>query len=163
MLKLNKRYKPIEAIENDEIRSNGIFQWNISKMIDYINQNISSISTSVIDVNEHYNSVKTFGGINDDHVNSVDTSIPIIQVEINPSKYLIIDGNHRIIKAYIDGIRFLKSYDLSVDQHIHFFITTKSYTSFVEYWNSKIITKGNHNRRKGASTEAPYPNILLFQ
>ena len=138
MMALNKNYKPVEALENDEIFRNGIFEWNITKIIQYISQNKSDICISKTDVTKHYRLECSFSNINQDYVNSVDISIPVIQVEINPDKYLTIDGHHRLVKAFNDGIKYIDSYKLNVDQHIQFFISVKSYTSFVEYWNSKV-------------------------
>jgi len=44
-----------------------------------------------------------FASINEDHVRSVDITIPCIQVEINPDRYTVIDGHHRLVKANNQG------------------------------------------------------------
>jgi hypothetical protein len=145
MLMLDRNYTPVELHENDEIFRNGIFQWNITKIIQYIDQYKSNISTSRIDVTEHYSSKYAFANISQDHVNLVDINIPVIQAEINPNQYMIIDGHHRLVKAYYDGVKYMESYILKVNQHIPFFITVKSYKAFVKYWNSKVLTGGEQS------------------
>jgi hypothetical protein len=68
---------------------------------------------------------------------SVDITKPVIQGEIRPNKFEIIDGNHRITKAYRDGVERIGSYVLKGEQFISFFTTKQAYEAFVGYWNSK--------------------------
>jgi hypothetical protein len=71
-------------------------------------------------------------------VNTVDLSMLIIQAEINPSNYIVIDGHHRIAKAHKNNVPHINSYKLNVNQHTPFFTSIKSYTAFIEYWNTKV-------------------------
>ncbi|MGN8769941.1 hypothetical protein ACTNDP_10400 [Paenibacillus barengoltzii] len=126
-------YSPIESFENEELYRHGIFEWNIPRIIKYIAKNECNILHSVIAVEKEFPS----GSLNPSHVDSVDLSIPIIQAEIIPGTFIVIDGHHRIAKARKNRVPQLKSYKLTVAQHILFFTSMKSYIAFVEYWNSK--------------------------
>jgi len=133
MLKINHNYEPVISIENDEIFPNGIFEWNITKIINYIEKNKGDIHISRIDVPEYH--CKAFSVINEKHIDSVDVSVPIILAEINPDKYIVIDGHHRLEKAYRNGMPFIAAYKFTVDQHIPFLTSIRSYSTFFEYWN----------------------------
>lgn len=68
----------------------------------------------------------------------VEISRPIILAEIAPCRYNVIDGNHRLQKAHRMGIKVIQAYRLNVTQHIEFLISKKAYTTYIEYWNSKL-------------------------
>lgn len=50
----------------------------------------------------------------------------------------IIDGNHRMEKAYRENVEFINSYKLKGEQLLIFFIDKRRYEAFVKYWNSKL-------------------------
>jgi len=68
----------------------------------------------------------------------VEISRPIILAEIAPGRYNLIDGNHRLEKAHRMGIKTIQAYRLNATQHIKFLIGKKTYTTYIEYWNSKL-------------------------
>jgi hypothetical protein len=68
----------------------------------------------------------------------VDVTKAIIQAEIRSGMFSIIDGNHRIEKAFRDGILFIYSYKLRGEQLIPYFMKLEGYEAFVDYWNSKL-------------------------
>lgn len=78
------------------------------------------------------------GRVNEDHLPTVKISKPVKQAEIRSEIFEIIDGNHRMEKAYRKGIPFIDSYKLKGDQLLPFFIDVRGYNAFVEYWNSKL-------------------------
>ena len=55
----------------------------------------AQIHHSVIDVEKEFLSAS----LNQSHVDTVDLSIPVIQAEISPGTFIVIDGHHRIAKA----------------------------------------------------------------
>lgn len=134
-LKFVKNFMPCEVDDEDEIFINGIFQFNISKMLSKLNSKTLDIALSEMNVSDFYSS---FSRINEEHIDSVDIRKPVILAEIAPSRYNLIDGNHRVEKARRTGIETLPCYKLTVDQHLPFLIEKKSYESYVECWNSKI-------------------------
>lgn len=133
-LSLDKNFVPCAVCEGDELFPNGIFVFNITKMLGYLDSNRRSILPSDLDISELAHHPR----INESHLDSVDISIPVILAEIAPSIFNLIDGHHRVEKAKRSGLKTLKCFRLTVDQHIKFLTDERGYKSYVEYWNSKI-------------------------
>jgi ParB/Sulfiredoxin domain len=134
-LKVNKIFIPCSVAENDEIYANGMFMFNITKMLEYINANLADfpieyVAVDILDTG--------FAVITESHVDSVDISTPVILAKITPNQYNLIDGNHRVEKARRLKIEKLPVYRLTVDQHINFLIDKESYPAYIKYWNSKL-------------------------
>jgi len=138
MKKINasKNFKPCEIEDNDEYFPNGIFVFNITKMISYIEENKTAIPLENINVEDYHD--KKFSSEEEDYINSADLNRPAILAEISPGKYNMIDGYHRIEKAHRAGIKTMKAYKLTADHHVQFLTTKKGYLAFVEYWNGKV-------------------------
>ena len=136
LFKLRNKFVPMETYPGDEIFPNGIFEFNISKMTDYIKEFGEEISIDSINVSQFR--CKSFSDIDENHVDSVDISIPIILAEISPNSFNVIDGHHRLEKAYRNGVDEIMAYKLTPEQFIPFLTTLKGYKAFIEYWNSKL-------------------------
>ena len=134
-LKINKYFKSCSADDGEEVYANGIFKFNISKMITHIQNNPDLFPTETVVVKEIYS---TSPHINEDHMDSVDVSKPVILAEIAPGRFNLIDGNHRAEKAIRLGLKELKAYRLTVSQHIQFLTQKESYEKYVDYWNDKL-------------------------
>ena len=134
-LKPEKHFVPCKADDNDEIFRNGIFHFNISKLISKLNSKTSDVALREMNVADF---CSTCSIINEEHIDTVDEKKPVILAEIAPSRYNLIDGNHRIEKARRLGLRTLPCYKLTVGQHLPFLIDKNAYESYIEYWNSKI-------------------------
>jgi len=134
-LKINKGFNPCPIEGGDEIYQNGIFEFNISKLTEYIKNNPDKFELIEIEVEDF---PKEFSSLNEIHVESTDHSQPVILGEISPGRYNLIDGNHRMEKARIMGLTCIKAFKVNVDQHIKFLTDKDAYFKYVEYWNSKI-------------------------
>ncbi|MBU2512132.1 ParB/RepB/Spo0J family partition protein [bacterium] len=134
-LKVDKSFTPCITEDNDELYPNGVFVFNITKMIQHIESNKNEFELLEIEtIDFHiYNS-----SINESHLDSVDVSKPAIIAEISPGRYNLIDGHHRLEKARRMKIRSIPAYKLNVDQHIQFLTEIEAYIAYIEYWNSKI-------------------------
>ena len=82
------------SFENDEIFPNGIFVWNILRIMEFIKQNKDDIIIEQVAVSEYYYS---YLNVKEEHLPSVDVAVPIILAEINPGKYNVIDDRHRLV------------------------------------------------------------------
>jgi hypothetical protein len=135
--KLRPKYSfiPCGFEDDDELYNNGIFVFNISKMIKCLNQDPEGYNLTTILVDH---SLNTFSCINESHVDSVDINKPVILAEISPGQYTLIDGHHRVHKAQRAGVKNLNAYKLDHTQHIRFLTELRGYTAYIEYWNSKI-------------------------
>jgi hypothetical protein len=134
-LKIDRQFIPCIADNNDELFANGIFEFNVSRMIKYIKENPDKFTQKTVAVDDSF---ICFSAIDESHLGSVDIGEPVILVEISPGQYNLIDGNHRMEKARRSGIKRLFAYKLNPAQHINFMTTQKSYEAYIEYWNTKL-------------------------
>jgi hypothetical protein len=134
ILKRDNDFTPCPVAIGDELFPNGIFVFNITKIIEYIKENPDNISLEEVAVSDFF---KGFSSINESYVDSVEISKAAILVEISPGRYNLIDGNHRMEKARRMGINNIRAYKLNVEQHLRFLTSKKAYAAFIEYWNSK--------------------------
>lgn len=136
-LRRKKNFAPCEALENDEVYNLGIFQFNISRISEHIQKGILAAEQEDVDVVKWYHQHCT-SKVNETHLPTVDTSKPVIQAEISPGKFEIIDGNHRLEKAYRNHIHFISSFKILAKQLVNYFTEENGYIAFVDYWNQKL-------------------------
>ncbi len=145
LLTIDKNFKPAPMDEGDELYPNGIFVFNITRMIEYLKGHQAEIVPEIISVKA---SRSSFFKPNEDHINKTDFTIPIIMAEISPGRYNVIDGNHRIEKAYRSNVETILAYKLSPEQHIHFLTSIKGYHAYVEYWNAKLKDSISYSEKR---------------
>lgn len=135
-ISIDTNFIPIDCKENDELFRNGIFEWNITKRQEFIDSGAAKdVKIDKIKVSDFYSS---YFHIDQEHLQSVNIDKSVILAEIEPRKYSLIDGHHRIVKAHNEGIEYVLAYKVPVDQHISFLTYVKSYEVYIEYWNEKI-------------------------
>lgn len=132
---IDENFVPCPVNDGDELYPNGIFVFNITKMIEYIKKNPADIALETVAVEDFCGDFSSF---DESHVDSVDVSQPVVMAEISPGRYNLIDGNHRMQKARITGVKSVSAYKLNVTQHMKFLTTKRGYKSYIEYWNSKL-------------------------
>jgi hypothetical protein len=133
-LTIEKNFKPCPVAGGDELFHNGIFIFNISRMLSFILENPDLFTPEFVAVKEIYS---TSFQINEEHMDYVDVSKPVILAEIAPNRYNLIDGHHRAEKASRHNMDTIKAYRLKASQHIHFLTSRDCYEKYVEYWNDK--------------------------
>ncbi|MBF0363724.1 MAG: hypothetical protein HQK49_22080 [Oligoflexia bacterium] len=104
-------------------------------MIAFIQENKNSIAFENFDVSSFHSS---FSNIDENYLDKVNIDIPIIRAEIVPEIYNVLDGNHRVKKAQLMGVNKIKSYRLTMRQHVYFLTSEEAYKSYVSYWNEKL-------------------------
>lgn len=134
-LKFSKRFTPCPVDDGDELYPNGIFVFNITKMAQFIEDQVIRCEEVLL---KDYHSFSKF---KEDYLATVDVSRPVIVAEISPGRYNVIDGNHRMEKARRLGLEKLMAYRLSPDQHLQFLTTEQGYLAYIEYWNGKLKVK----------------------
>ena len=135
MISVDKNYAPALINDGDELYPNGIFVFNITKMTEYLRTHKDDITAESIEVKTCRDGLSD---LNESHIDKTDITVPIILAEIRPGGYNVIDGNHRLEKAYRMGVEFITAYRLKPEQHMPFLTSLKAYHTYVEYWNSKI-------------------------
>jgi len=134
-MEIDDGFTPCPVDIGDELYPNGIFEFNITKILQFINNHPDACTLEGVAVSDFH---VGFSSIDESHLDSVEISSPVILAEISPGRFNLIDGNHRMEKARRTGVKRILAYKLSVDQHIQFLTNKKAYKAYVEYWNSKL-------------------------
>jgi hypothetical protein len=142
-LKIDDNFTPCPVAAGDELYPNGIFVFNITKIIEHIQKDPDCISLEEVAVSDF---PEAFSSVKESHVGSVEISRPVILAEISPGRYNLIDGHQRLEKARRMGISSIRAYKLNTEQHIRFLISEKAYVAYVGYWNSKLKEMGKTGR-----------------
>jgi len=131
----DKAFTPAELREGDEYFMNGIFEFNITRMIEYLKSNPEIFIPEKVSISEFYND---FSVIDEEYIDSVIIDDPVILAEIALGRYNLIDGNHRMEKAKRLGYKDIMAYKLSAEEHVRFLTTRDSYEMYIGYWNEKL-------------------------
>lgn len=133
-LRINRDFVPCPVLEGDERFANGIFEFNITRMVEYIRARPSEFIPEEITVDDF----KRFEPFDDSKLEGIEIGEPVIIAEIAPGKYNLIDGNHRMEKALKLGMKSILAYRVTVNQHMKFMTERKAYEIYVKYWNGKL-------------------------
>ena len=146
-LKLHKKFQPCSVAEGEEMYPNGIFVFNITRLLAFIKANPEQFPVELVPLEE----IPCYGDgsrLNPETVRTADLSRPIVVAEISPGLYNVIDGNHRLGKARQDGVRTIPAYRVRCPQHVPFLTSITAYEKYVEYWNSKVKTLQESARKR---------------
>lgn len=135
-LKINKNFQPLPEDDGDEFYPNGIFKFNVTKLLAFIMDSPHIFQPEAVSVKTVRTCVSS--NLNESTIQTADITIPIILAEIAPDRFNVIDGNHRLERAYRDGIDMIPAYKVLAEQHIAFLTSVAAYVEYVGYWNEKI-------------------------
>ena len=145
--------RPMELERNvgNEFFPNGVFEFHITGMNEYIDQHQDEFNKALIDVEFYYRIYKN-SDIDQKHVDGSDLERPVIFAEIAPDRlyhgypdiqedyysrgYNLIDGYHRLHKAHQLGIKSIWVWILPMEQHYRFM--SRGFDKYREYWNGKL-------------------------
>ena len=144
ILKVDNNFIPCPVSTGDELFPNGIFVFNITRILEYIQNNPCEVPLEEAVVKDF---IASFSSIDEAHMGSVVISQPVILAEISLGRYNLIDGNHRMEKARRMGINSIQAYKLNIEQHMRFLTSRKAYVTYIEYWNSKTRELGKIGRQ----------------
>ena len=134
-LQIDHSFKPSPIDVGDELFLNGIFEFNITKMQEYICNNAKDFPLTEAALKDFF---WGFSSLDEAYVDAADITKPIILAEIAPGGCNLIDGHHRMEKARRLGMQTLPAYKLAMTQHIRFLTSKRAYEAYVGYWNDKI-------------------------
>ena len=143
-------FAPCEVNEGDELFPNGIFEFNITRILEHISRRPADapcVEIAVSDLDHAFSSLDEW------YVESADISRPLVLAEISPGTFALIDGHHRVEKARRDGVRTLRAHRLTAAQHIQFLTSKRAYLAYVDYWNGKV----KQLRKQGLAEHAVAP------
>jgi hypothetical protein len=153
-LALDPRFRPCEAQAGEEIYPNGIFEFNISRLLSHICTSGKFHAEPVLLTEIHYGG--TSPGLNELTIAAADLSRPAILAEISPSRYNLIDGNHRVARARREGLPSILAYRIRCPEHVAFLTSVLAYEKYIEYWNSKVDDiLGTRPRRQRTPSTRP--------
>ena|ERR1035438_2361553 len=135
-LKLDKKFQPCSLDTGDEAYPNGIFEFNITRLLAYIDAHSNDFPIEFVSVAD----IPDYGGqpLDHDAVRSADLSRPILLAEIAPDRYNLIDGHHRVANARPNGTPTVPARRIRCPHHIPFLTSAIAYEKYVEYWNTKV-------------------------
>jgi hypothetical protein len=134
-MKVDKKFQPISKDNGDEFYPNGIFEFNITKLLVFIKANPYRFQPEEVSIK----AIRLpFQHLNESTIQSANTMEPIVLAEISPDSFNVIDGHHRLEKVYREGASHICAYQVKAEQHIQFLTSVKAYHEYVVYWNSKI-------------------------
>ncbi|QDP73547.1 hypothetical protein FOG18_02015 [Legionella israelensis] len=142
-MKLLKNFEPLPSDDGDEFYPNGIFVFNITKLIQHISKNQDVFQAAQVKVNTISSYSTTH--LNEDTIMTADLAVPIIMAEISPDQFNVIDGHHRLEKARRENVEAVLAYKITAEHHYRFLTSTKAYEQYVEYWNSKLKEREKYN------------------
>lgn len=135
-LKLDKAFTPISVDEDDELFPNGIFEFNVTKMLAFIEANADKFPIEKVKVESLRGcSSET---LDEDTVRRADVTKPILLAEISPGSFNVIDGNHRVERAGRDGLKTIPTRRIGAEHHLALLTSVRAYEAYVGYWNSKL-------------------------
>jgi ParB/Sulfiredoxin domain len=136
-LRLDRYFEPCPSEPGDELYPNGIFEFNISRLIAFIGANAERFPIELVGLA----GIPDYGHSNpldENAIEAADLSRPILLAEIAPDRYNLIDGHHRVARARRGGIHSIPAYRLRCPEHVAFLTSIRAYQTYVGYWNDKV-------------------------
>lgn len=134
-LKLDKAFEPCPVEPGDEFYPNGIFEFNITRLLAFVAAHVDRFPIERVEVDD----IPNYGSDNldEDAIGTADLLRPILLAEISPGLFNLIDGHHRVAKARREGVGTLPAHRVACPHHVQFLTSTPAYERYVEYWNGK--------------------------
>jgi hypothetical protein len=135
-LELDKTFQPCPAEPGDEMYPNGIFEFNITRLLSVIEANVDRFPIERVGVD----AIPNYGSesLDEETIRTAELLRPILLAEISPGRFNLIDGHHRVAKARREGVRTLPARRVACPFHVQFLTSTRAYERYVEYWNEKL-------------------------
>jgi hypothetical protein len=142
-LKVDKKFQSIPNDERDEFYPNGIFEFNITKLLMFIKANPHIFQPEEVSVKSVR--IFPFSHLNESTIQGANIAEPIILAEIAPDRFNVIDGNHRLERVYRGGGSKILAYKVHHEEHVAFLISKAAYEDYIKYWNSKLAEINENN------------------
>lgn len=135
-LVLDKSFQPCPAEVGDELFPNGIFEFNITRLLAFVEAHVERFPIERVGIDD----IPNYGAerLDEETIWTADLSRPILLAEISLGRFNLIDGHHRVAKARREGVRTLPAHRVACPFHVRFLTSTHAYERYVEYWNGKL-------------------------
>jgi hypothetical protein len=124
-LKRDKNFQSCPAESGDEYYQNGIFEFNITRLLAFIDTCAERFPIELVPVAEFPNCGDSH--LDEETVRTADLSRPILLAEIAPGLYNVIDGNHRLARARCDRVQVIPSRRVRCPDHVPFLTSAWDY------------------------------------
>jgi len=141
-------FSPCKPVIGDEVLGGYPFKWNITKISTWINEHLSEVELSTVQVNPPSPGADS-ENLDEEFIPKADLTRPVIIVRMRPEFFRLIDGNHRVAKARRLGVKELPAYYLTELQHRQFFTFKEADRMYVDYWNDKLKMLEKDSRQWG--------------
>jgi hypothetical protein len=137
LLRRDPLFQPCATEPVDELYPNGIFEFNISRLIAFISAHPERFPTETVELSE----IPDYGSstrLDDAAIQAADLSRPVLLAEIAPARFGLIDGHHRVAKARRMLSATITAHRVRCPDHVSFLTSVNAYEKYLEYWNSKL-------------------------
>jgi hypothetical protein len=125
-LRRDKGFQPCVAEPGDEAYANGIFEFNITRLLAFAEEHSGRfpvIHANLCELPDYGNGLL----LSEVAILVADLSRPIVLAEISPGHFNVIDGNHRLAKARRQGATALPAYRVQCPAHVPFLTSVFAY------------------------------------
>jgi len=147
-LKADRTFQPCPLVAGDEAFQNGIFEFNITQLVRFLDANPSRFpieDTAVAEIPDYGGA-----GLDEDAVRSAPLNRPVLLAEIAPTLFNLFDGHHRVARARREGVKTLPARRVVCPDQVPFLTTTRAYDIYREYWNAKLVALRPESPRRRA-------------
>ncbi len=135
-MKVNKKFRPLPEDGGDELYPNGVFLFNITKLVKFIKASPHLFQPEEVLIKTARTCPSS--NLSESTIQTANLADPIILAEIAPDRFNVIDGHHRLERAYRDGESKILAYRVMAEQHVAFLSSVETYKEYIQYWNEKI-------------------------
>jgi hypothetical protein len=134
--KVDTKFRPCLAEDGDELYPNGIFEFNITRLLSFIEGHREQFLVELVSLA----TISDYGfrHLHEETIGAANLSRPILLAEIAPDRFNVIDGHHRVARARREAVSDLPARTIYSPHHVPFLTSIKAYESYVEYWNAKL-------------------------
>jgi hypothetical protein len=136
-LRSDPRFRPCPTEPGDELYPNGIFEFNISRLLAFLSARPERFPVESVQLSEIPDCASS-ERLDEAAVQAADLSRPILLAEIAPERFNLVDGHHRVAKARRLLSSTIPAHRVRCPEHVAFLTSAEAYEKYVEYWNSKL-------------------------
>lgn len=138
-LKLDRALQRCAAEPDDELYPNGIFEFNITRLLSFIEDNVDRFPAESVGIAD----IPNYGseGFDEETIRTANLLRPVLLPEISPGRFNLIDGHHRVAKARREGVNTIPAYRVAYPFHVLFLTSTLAYERYVQYWNERMACR----------------------
>ena len=117
-VKRDRTFQHCAVEDGDEVFPNGIFEFNITRLLEFVNAHADRFPGKRVAVADILELVRY--NLDEATVRDADLSRPILMAEIAPGRYNVIDGHHRLARAWRKNVARILVRRVRCPEHVDF-------------------------------------------